>query len=439
MSRKAVKKLNLELARKQNIAKRNDMIQNSMYSLAQVENKAIHYILSKVKPEDPPGKIYEFDCEEFKYMIGWTNKQSYKEIKDILTRISQYCWWLESNCDEIDDSLIRWFHIVRMNKKSGKIKISLHDDMHPFVLGLNQQQKEGQYFTTYMFQNIGLMKNRYSQRIYELLKSYQYNNKKWVFEIGTGSQNDLFRKIAIIEPEDNFSLKIPKSWSNYAIFNRDVLKKAKEEINKYTDIKIDYVARKEDLQGNKTRKYTSVEFYMAEKTDLEKEAVEKIIDAEYKIEDVPAGTYRQLTIEEVFFKEHDERVKIDQEHKRLAKEEKKEKQNKKKKQVKKESDELEERKYPIISDLLYEYKSWQIERIAVEAQKHIVPGKINMEYRELWIADYVTYYNDKIRDTPDDTKTTPYKRLMNLLRNDYDCVAAKINEYDKDNYPIHNS
>ena len=41
----------LERARKQNVAKRNDMIQKSKKSLSIVENKAVSYIFSKVKPE----------------------------------------------------------------------------------------------------------------------------------------------------------------------------------------------------------------------------------------------------------------------------------------------------------------------------------------------------------------------------------------------------
>ena len=55
----------LERARKQNVAKRNDMIQKSKKSLSIVENKAVSYIFSKVKPDDDPDTIYTFDCQEF--------------------------------------------------------------------------------------------------------------------------------------------------------------------------------------------------------------------------------------------------------------------------------------------------------------------------------------------------------------------------------------
>ena len=47
----------LERARKQNVAKRNDMIQKSKKSLSIVENKAVSYIFSKVKPDDDPDTI----------------------------------------------------------------------------------------------------------------------------------------------------------------------------------------------------------------------------------------------------------------------------------------------------------------------------------------------------------------------------------------------
>ena len=130
-----------------------------------------------------------------------------------------------------------------MNKGTGDIEISFHDDMFPFLLNLQQHlENDGHYFTTYKLQNITLMKHRYSPRIYEILKSYQFNNKKWTFENGTGTKYDLQRMIGdcILGDGVNGEPTIPESWKNWAVFKRDVLDKAVMEINKYTDIKVAY-------------------------------------------------------------------------------------------------------------------------------------------------------------------------------------------------------
>ncbi len=42
---------------------------------------------------------------------------------------------------------------------------------------------------------------------------------------------------------------------------------------------------------------------------------------------------------------------------------------------------------------------------------------------DLWIEGYISYYRDKALATADDTKTTMFKRLMDMLRKDYDSKA----------------
>ena len=77
----------LERARKQNVAKRNDMIQKSKKSLSIVENKAVSYIFSKVKPDDDPDTIYTFDCQEFYRLLRW-KKESYTDLRAMLYSIA---------------------------------------------------------------------------------------------------------------------------------------------------------------------------------------------------------------------------------------------------------------------------------------------------------------------------------------------------------------
>jgi len=257
-----------------------------------------------------------------------------------------------------------------------------------------------------------LMKHQYSPRLYEILKSYQYNNRKWIFEIGTGSINDLQLRLANSDMKTGAPI-IPNNWAFYATFNRDVLKPAKEEINKYTDIKIEYEALKVDLHGTKHRKYCVVKFFMVGKTKGEKDDTEKIIDEEYKqIEE--DNIYHQISLEEMFFSGHENKQTEEKQEENEIR--------------------IEKSKYKILTSMLIEFTDHQIEAFYNEAIKHMEAGKVKFDMREMWVVDYVTHYYDLVKATPEETKTTTYKRLLNLIRKDYEQKAIKINEYDKLQY-----
>jgi plasmid replication initiation protein len=285
------------------VAKDNRLIQNSRFSLTPTENKAVLYLISKIQPEDTPGKRYLFNCKEFQALIKWSDDASYTKIKDMLTRLASAQWWMDID-DDGNEALVRWFNIIHMNRGTGDIEISFHDDMFPMLLDLQKHlEEDGHFYTTYKLQCVSLMKHRYSARIYELLKSYQFNNRKWIFENGTGSVYDLQRRIADTSL-DGKAPEPPKNWSNWAIFKRDVLDPAVMEINKYTDIKVAYEGKKFDIHKKKTHGYRTIEFYMVGKTSIEQRETDDIIDAEYQ-EIEEDERFHQFTIEELFFKEHE--------------------------------------------------------------------------------------------------------------------------------------
>lgn len=394
------------------------MIQKSRFNLNELQNKSILYLISKVQPGDTYDTEYNINCEEFLKIINWRTT-SYTKIKEHLNELAQKQWWIDINDDE--ESIVRWFNIVHIHKKTGNIKIKFHQEMFPFIMDLNQQrERDGIFYTTYTLQSVTLMKSKYASRIYEILKSYQYNNERWRFELGTGSKYDLQRLISKVDEKTQKSI-IPQGWSNYAIFNRDVLIPAKEDINKYTDIKIDYQPFKIDMCGKKHRRYCAIEFYMASKTKIEKEEAETIIDAEYKI---IGEEYQQLTIGEIFFQERDS-VK-------QAEEEKKKKEEKKEQKVSKKNTE----EYAILSDLFPELKPKELDSLFHAAIKHVA-GEINWDDREIWCADYISYYYDKIKATSEATKTTLYQRLLDMVIKDYYGKSAERTPYHKEALKSH--
>lgn len=411
------------------VAKDNRMIQNSRMSLSLLENKAIHYLISKIKPEDKAGKTYIFNCKEFQALLNWNKDASYQNVKIMLQNLGDISWWIEGERKgKKMDILVRWFNIVHMDPGTGDIEIGFHEDMFPFLLELQKHlEEDGHYFTTYKLQNITLMKHRYSPRIYELLKSYQYNNKKWTFENGTRSEYDLQLRIADTVRDKKTGKPIsvvPESWSNWAIFKRDVLNPAIKEINKYTDIKVAFEGKKEDLHHRKTRAIRTIEFYMVGKTEPEQRVTDQIIDAEYTAVD-SGRTYHQLSIEEMFFAEHEKKMAAEKAEREYFESLKKEKK-------------IEESKHPILfAELngesrranLDEKKVAQLFSTAIQGR---VVGEIERSKWELFAVDLIIYYYDKIAATPEDTKSTVFNRLLDCVKKDYDGEAiALIEEYTK--------
>ena len=111
----------------------------------------------------------------------------------------------------------------------------------------------GKFYTSYYLRFVLPMNCQYAPRLYELLKSYQRNNRKWFFPI-----DELKKNLGCEHYKDFYD------------FNRYVLTPSVTEINKYTDINVKPVLQKEG------RKVTKIEFLMAKKSE------EKLQEAIYE-------------------------------------------------------------------------------------------------------------------------------------------------------------
>ena len=383
--------------------------------LGLLENKALIYLISKIQPKDKPGKIYVFNCKEFQALLNWNAEASYINIRTMLQNLGDKSMWIDGEINgRKKDILIRWFDIVHLDPGNGDIEISFHRDMFPFLIDLKKHMvEEGHYYTTYKLQNVALMKHRYSPRIYELLKSYQCNNKKWTFENGTGSEFDLQRRIAdtMLDKKTRKAIpKIPSGWSNWAVFKRNILDPAIEEINRYTDIKVAYEGKKTDMSRQKTRAIRSIEFYMVGKTIPEQRETDALIDAEYT-ENEYMQDYHKMSIEEQFFYNHENSLK-------------EEKAN----QIK-----SHETRWSVLFSELNEERDANLDEKKIKqlydaAIKGRVAGNVSQNQWELYATDLVTYYYDKISATTEDTKTTTFKRLLDSVKNDYDSEAIELLE-----------
>lgn len=379
------------------VYKRSDMIQQGRFSLTSLEFKAVSYLISKVNPNDQINKVYHFNCREFHDLMHWSPETNYRNTKGMLQRLADKGWWI--TLPNGQESYVHWIYLVHMNPGNGDISIKFHEDMAPYIMNLKKQHAEsGVYITSWDLESIGPMCHEYSPKIYELLKSYA-NNKQWKFEFGTGTERDIRILLAKTEVDpknsDKRKVYIPKNWEQYGQFNRDVLQPAKEEINKYTDLMIDYEGRRETFAGEKCRKTSVIVFTINIKNDREKQEAEMHVLESYEqdgIIDIP----------------NIKPIPKDMEDKANA------------------------TPYPMFYlKLCKEFTDDQIANIYSYCIRGLEPGKINRNFYDAWALDYVSHYYDWIKATPDDTKTTTYKRLLSSVANDYDGIRNIPSQWDK--------
>ncbi len=267
-----------EASREMSVFKRDDMIQKSRVELTVQEQRCILYAISKIKPTDSVFQEYTFELKDF-YSLCGIEKDTYSDFKKALKKLADKSWWATID-DSGTESLLRWFSTLKTNKRSGKVTIKFHEDMMPYLLQLAEQ---GTFYTQYNMRYILPMTSQYSPRLYEILKSYEKNNRLWFFEI-----------------DELKYLMNCQNYERWPDFRRRVIEPAVKEINEYTDIKIGWQPIKEGM------KVTRVEFFMKKKGPEElldtKRRIRDELDGQLNFEDILRQSQEENSAKAQFFK-----------------------------------------------------------------------------------------------------------------------------------------
>lgn len=205
------------------IAKSNDMIRNSRYSLTTVEQKIVMYLFSKIKPEDTDLTEYPFEIMHFCDVCGidYDNGGNYKYVKSVIKGLSDNSFWV--TLEDGTESLCRWIRTARLNKGTGKGVIKLHEDILNHAIGLIEKGNYTQFMMIYTLP----MKGQYSRHFYEILKSRE-------------SEINKYHKEFVIYEVSELQRVLMADYKKYNDFKRKVLDYALEEINEYSDLQVSY-------------------------------------------------------------------------------------------------------------------------------------------------------------------------------------------------------
>lgn len=210
MARREVK---AEIERNQLVVKDNDLIQKAKFNLTATQQRLIAYVISKIKPTDKELQWTEIKVQDFCELCGVTKDKFYTEFKRIIDDLDKKSFWVET--DE-KTYKFRWFSESEYKKGTGTIKVLLNSNLKNYLIDLSKN------FTTYDLWNILSLKSKYSIRLYELFKSYE------------------FKKVIEFDSDAIKELLFATNYKNFGNFRIRVLDKAISEINHFTDINVRY-------------------------------------------------------------------------------------------------------------------------------------------------------------------------------------------------------
>lgn len=198
------------------VAKANDLIQQSRFSLTMQQNKIMLFLISKIRPQDIGDEMYSISIREFCRVcnIECDSGKNYSDVKAALKTLADKSVWVK--IDGVD-TLLRWLNRLRVNRETNMIELSFHPDMIPFLYDLRER------YTCYSLENVLTMRSKYGIRLYELLKSYEYLDKEISFSL------------------EELKQRIDAPYKRYPDFRRYVLEPAIEDINNCSDIDVGYI------------------------------------------------------------------------------------------------------------------------------------------------------------------------------------------------------
>lgn len=243
-------KQNIEIIdskRNYSIYKKNELIQKGRYSLTLNQQKTLLFLISKITDGTAVDKTFQIDIAEYCKVAGINSSLDayYHEVKADLKAIADASIWVAQ--PDGKETLLRWLDIVRIDEGNSTIQISFTKSIAPYLFFFTQN---GNY-TSYPLLYILPMCCKYSIRLYELLKSYSNQNKLII---------DVEQLKLRIDAKDEKSA----DYERFVDFRRYVIDRAIDQINQYTDIKVEY---KQIKEGKKTK---ALQFFITSKNWIQK-------------------------------------------------------------------------------------------------------------------------------------------------------------------------
>lgn len=217
-----------------NYVRQQSIIINAKYALSRAEIDIVLTLLTAIHKEDKDFKDYEFTLKDLELKTGrqWNSKQLKDTIKSLMSKPIELpkIKKVKKNkkveeakktkkVKKVSWAYVNWFSCFEYDE--GLITCRFDKALKPYLLDIQGRIIIGD------IRHLLPMKSSYSKRMYLLLKEYK--------KFGV-------RKFEVEELMD--ILKVPQSLKTYSNFNAKVLKRAEEDINNFSDLKISFDTKK---------------------------------------------------------------------------------------------------------------------------------------------------------------------------------------------------
>lgn len=211
------------------IVKSNKMVQGK-YKMSALEQKLVLTLCSKITSNDDMFTEFTMTANEFANFLGVENKDYEfnrtlkRKCKILNTKDIEMNLGTKENPDWL---FFHWFEYIRYIPGTATIKMKFSPVLEPYLLSIKET------YTKYRLGYVINFKSEYSFRFYELMKQYESIGERTI-------TIEEIRELLMLE--DNKYIK-------YNHLKTRVIQKAIEEINKFSDIKIQL--EKEEKEGKK--------------------------------------------------------------------------------------------------------------------------------------------------------------------------------------------
>lgn len=212
------------------VVKSNKMV-NGKYNLKTIDHKMMLTLCSLISNNDDEFSEITLTVKEMADLFNIKKNDEYelyrvlsKECKKLLTATIEYNASTEKGKREWIGKTI--FSTMHYNEGKGTVKMKFNEDMREFLLDIRET------YTKFKLGYVINFKNQYSFRLYELLKSYE--------KIGE-------RTLLVEELRTYMNLE-KHQFERYTQLKNRVILKCIDEINKYSDIKVELKKEEKEKQ-----------------------------------------------------------------------------------------------------------------------------------------------------------------------------------------------
>lgn len=195
------------------IVKKSNALLRARWSPESIwEPRLVALLASKVRKDDQDFQIYEICVSE---LLG--AKYGGRDVKEIAAVVDRVMSRVLTIKDDKGWTKYNVFVRCRFRSDEGILELGFHPDLKPHYLGLQE------FFATYNLMEFMLLPSTYSQRLFEILKSWSDKPE------------------AVIDLADLFAmLDVPETLRRYPDFRRYVLEKAHKDISGKTSLRFEW-------------------------------------------------------------------------------------------------------------------------------------------------------------------------------------------------------